>query len=55
MPEGEISIGVENRSHWKCRACGERQEFIDNEEWPYHCDETMKMQTAYKLFGMVGG
>lgn len=52
MPENKISIGVENKSHWKCRACDKRQEFIDDEEWPYHCNETMEMKTAYKLFGM---
>ena len=34
---------------WKCNKCGARQEAVENEEWPQHCEEAMKMVCVRKL------
>jgi len=29
---------------WRCVECDHRQETVKDEEWPYHCNKTMKLQ-----------
>lgn len=39
----ELTLNVE--LVWKCKNCGHRQEIQNdgNEEWQYHCGDTMSM------------
>lgn len=34
---------------WKCEQCGHKQEPIEHEEWPIHCEKGMKYQPMKQI------
>lgn len=48
-------IGIDVGLHWRCMKCDHRQpmETPDgNEEWKFHCDDAMRLQPTWQLYGV---
>ena len=48
MKEG-YELGLDVRTIWKCTKCEHRQDTVENEEWPYHCDDIMSIGATWQL------
>ena len=46
------AIGIKTGIKWKCKVCGYQQEPVEDEEWPVHCGEMMKMVPWYRLLAV---
>ena len=46
------AIGIKTGIRWDCKVCGCKQEPVEDEEWPTHCGEMMKMVPWYRLMAV---
>ena len=45
----DLEVGVK----WKCKHCDHRLEYVDGQEWQFHCNDTMSMIPFYKLHPVI--